>query len=63
MINGFDRVADHFGRASYAMSRTSIVPSGSNRTLNGSAVVLIGVDRRSVGRNDGLSLGFPFSRR
>ena len=32
-------------RSCYAMSRRSIIPSVSRRTLNGSAVVAIGVDR------------------
>jgi hypothetical protein len=36
----------------YAMSRTSTTPSESRRMLNGSAVVVIGVDRRGVGRDD-----------
>jgi hypothetical protein len=35
--------------AHYAMSRRSIIPSVSRRTLNGSAVVAIGVDRGGVG--------------
>src|SRR5918994_778399 len=37
----------------YAMSCISFAPAGSRRTLNGSPVVTIGVDRRSVGGNDG----------
>ena len=39
----------------YATSRTLIVPSLSRRTVKGNrAVVLIGVGRHGVGRDDGL---------
>jgi hypothetical protein len=37
----------------YATSRMIMVPSASRRTLNGSAVVAIGVRRRGIGRDDG----------
>ena len=39
--------------ACYAMSRASITPSASRLTMKGtSTVVVIGVDRRSVGRDN-----------
>src|SRR5215207_5212651 len=45
------------------MSRASIAPSESRRTMNGSAVVAIGVDRHGVGRDNGACCPLPFSRR
>src|SRR3712207_5578847 len=36
----------------YAVSRRYTAPSGPTRTMNGSAVVVIGVDRRGVGRDN-----------
>jgi hypothetical protein len=44
------------------MSRTVVAPSGSRRTLNGNPVVAIGVDRRSVGRNNTFTDIFLYSR-
>ncbi len=40
------------GLAHYAMSRRPIIPSVSRRTMNGSVVAVIGVGRRSVGRDN-----------
>ena len=37
----------------YAINRTSIAPSGSSRIAKASAVVAIGVGRRSVGGGNG----------
>jgi hypothetical protein len=46
------------------MDRTLIVPSVSRRTVKGnSAVVVIGVDGRRVGDDNGALGGFPFTRR
>jgi hypothetical protein len=39
-------------RASYVASRTLTDPLGSTRTMNRSAVVTIGVDRRGVGSDN-----------
>ena len=39
--------------AHYAESRTIVAPLELTRTAKGSAVVLIGVDRRGIGRDDG----------
>jgi hypothetical protein len=47
----------------YATSRISTAPSGSSRTLKGSAVVTIGVDRHGAGGDDGTSVRPLFSRR
>jgi hypothetical protein len=48
------------GLTHYAMSRRSIIPTVSRRTLNGSAVVVIGVDRRGVGSgSDGGRIARP----
>ena len=45
----------HFlaGLAHYAVSRRSIIPSVSRRTLNRNAIIAIGVDRHGVGRDNG----------
>jgi hypothetical protein len=43
----------------YATSCTLMVPSASRRTLNGSAVVVIGVDRRAIGRDNGARWCLP----
>jgi len=42
------------------MSRVSIAPSESRRTLNCSPIIVIGVDRRAVSRDNGFS--YIFSR-
>jgi hypothetical protein len=51
-----------FSRASllYAMSRTSTAHSESRRALNGSPVVVIGVDRHGVGRDNSARLRLPY---
>jgi hypothetical protein len=41
----------------YAFSRMLLAPSRSTRTMKGSAVVAIAVDRGGVSRDEGLSLG------
>ncbi len=54
----------HFlaGLAHYAVSRSSIIPSVSRRTLNRNAVVASGVDRGSVGFDNGISDICPRTR-
>jgi hypothetical protein len=39
-----------------------MVPSASRRTLNGNAVVVIGVGRGSVGRDDGARRRLSFQK-
>jgi hypothetical protein len=41
------------GSAAYAKSPIFVVLPGSRRTLNGSLVVLIGVERRGIGSDNG----------
>jgi hypothetical protein len=42
-----------------AMSRASIAPSESRRTMKCSTVVAIGVDRRGIGRDNGATGASP----
>ena len=45
-----------------AMSRATIEPSESRRTMKGSAVVAIGVCRGTVGRDDDLPADLPLRK-